>query len=383
MDRWIRNIAVVGLLTAFLIPGLGFAVNAVRGVDKVSATEKRVLSNMPSFRGDARGYTSKFDVFLEDNFGSRMTLIRVARKVKDNLGENPPQVAVGKDGWLFLNQTGYRDEFEGNGRWNATNVQDWIDSLSEIKAELATQQIPFAAIVAVDKARVYPEKTPADWQEGSRRFRTALYRHPDVGLTGLIDAEPIIQAAKVQGKQTYYLGDTHWTSDGTYDVAMAALDTVDPRSLRPRFVPDPLVAQPAKRVLDLEAMSGRETSQEPAHVMIKFPPTKPGLLTSITVLEDGTLDQGQFATLRISGTDDAPEGTLVIVGDSFADTMVGHFRPSYAEIIRIHHGAHFDTVSLDEVLDYDPDAVLFVTAERQAFIKERPFVALSESSQAP
>jgi hypothetical protein len=383
MDRWIRNIVVIGLLVAFLIPGLGFAVNALRGLDQVSATEKRVLSKMPSFQGDARGYTSKFDDFLEDNFGIRMTLIRVARKVKDNLGENPPQVAVGKDGWLFLNQAGYRDEFEGNGRWNKTNVQDWIDSLSEINAELATQQIPFAAVVAVDKARAYPEKTPADWQEGSRRFRTALYRHPDVGLTGLIDAEPIIQAARAQGKQTFYLGDTHWTSDGTYDVAMAALDAVDPTFSRPRFAPDPPVAQPAKRVLDLEAMSGREASQEPTHVMINFPTTRPGFLTTITVLDDGTLDQGQFATLRISGTDDAPDGTLVIVGDSFADSMVGHFRPSYAEIIRIHHGAHFSTVSLDEVLDYDPDAVLFVTAERQAFIKERPFLPLSESARAP
>lgn len=377
MDRWIRNIAVITLLVAFLIPGLGFAVNAVRGSEGISATEKRVLTTMPSFQGDARGFTSEFDAYLEDNFGNRMVLIRIARKVRDNLGEDPPQVAVGLDGWLFLNHAIYRDEFEGNGRWNKAKVQTWIDSFSEIKAKLAEETVPFAAIIAVDKARAYPEKTPKDWHEGSRRFRTALHSHPQAGQTGLVDAEPLVQSAKAQGKQTFYLGDTHWTSDGTYDVAMAALDALDPSFVRPRFIPNPPVPHPARRVLDLEAMSGRETTQEPTHVMINFPPTKPGFRSSITLLDDGTPDEGQFSTIRILGTDDAPQGTLVIVGDSFADSMVGHYRPSYSEIIRIHHGAHFRMVALDEVLGYNPDGVLYITAERQAVSKDRPFSPLN------
>lgn len=383
MGRWIRNIAVMGLLVAFLLPAIGFALSLVRGADGVSVTEKRVLASLPSFQGEARSFTSDFDLYLEDNFGFRMFFIRVARKIRDNLGENPPQVAVGQDGWLFLNQANYRDEFEGNGRWNEKDVQTWIASLSEIKAKLAAKNIPFAAIIAVDKARAFPEMTPKDWQEGSRRFRAALHSHPQVGQTGLIDAEPLVQAAKARGKQTFYLGDTHWTSDGTYDVAMAALDAVDPAFVRPRFLPGPPEPQAPQRVFDLEAMSGRETSQEPTHETINFPPTKPGFRSSITLLEDGTPDEGQFSTIRILGTDDAPDGTLVIVGDSFADAMVGHFRPSYAEIIRIHHSAHLKTIALDEVLAYNPVAVLFVTAERQAFSKDRPFAALLASTGTP
>ncbi|WP_189494726.1 alginate O-acetyltransferase AlgX-related protein [Algimonas arctica] len=376
MERWIRNIAMTGLLIAFLTPALGFAVNAVRGYDGISATEQRVLAKIPSFQGSARSFTSEFDVFLEDNFGFRMLLIRVARKIRDNLGENPPQVAVGQDGWLFLGSASYQDEFEGYGRWDADHVQAWIDSLSEVKTALAEKDIPFAAFIAVDKARVYPEKTPQEWQEGERRLRTALHNHPDVARTGLIDVEPLVQSAKARGKQTFYLGDTHWTSDGTYDVAMAVLDVIDPLFVRPRFLPDAPVPQIANRVLDLEAMSGRETSQEPTHVMINYPPTKPGFRTSLTLLDDGTPDPGQFSTIRILGTDNAPQGTLLIVGDSFGDAMVGHFRPSYSEIIRIHHGAHFRNVALAEVLSYKPDAVLFVTAERQAVSKDRPFAPL-------
>lgn len=383
MGRWIKNIAVIALLIAFLMPAFGIAVSAVRGSDGISETEKRVLAKMPSFHGDARSYTSEFDRYLEDNFGYRMFYIRTARKIRDNLGENPPQVVVGQDGWLFLGSAEYRDEFEGNGRWDEVNIQAWIDSFSEVKAALAEQSVPFAAFVAVDKARAYPEKLPVKWQEGARRFRSALHNHPNVSQTGLIDAEPFVQSAKARGKQTFYLGDTHWTSDGTYDLAMAVLDALDPSIKRPRFIPGPPRLQSVNRVLDLEAMSGLETSQEPTHSMIDFPPTRADLLASITLLEDGTPDPGQFSTLRILGTEDAPEGRLVIVGDSFGDAMVGHFRASYSEIIRIHHGAHLKNITLSEVQTYKPDAVLFVTAERQAVRKDRPFVSLQPETVTP
>lgn len=383
MERWIRNIAVIGLLTAFLVPAVGFAVNVVRGSDGVSTTERRVLAKMPSLQRDVRSFTTEFDSFLEDNFGFRMLMIQAARKIRDNLGENPPQVTVGQDGWLFLGSNAYRDEFEGNGLWDETHVQTWIDSFSEIKATLAAEDIPFAAFVAVDKARAYPEKTPVEWEESDRRFRTSLHRHPDVQKTGLIDVEPLVQSAKERGKQTFYLGDTHWTSDGTYDVAMAVMDAIDPSFDRARFLPNPPVPHPAKRVLDLEGMSGFETSQEPTHVMIKFPPPRPGFYTSITLRDDGTPDPGQFSTIRILGTVEAPKGRLVIVGDSFGDVMVGHLRPSYSEIIRIHHGAHFRNVDLDEVLAYKPDAVLFATAERQAVSKDRPFAPLQAETPTP
>lgn len=370
-------------MVAFLIPALGFALNMARGTDGISSTEKRLLAKMPLFEGDVRAFTSEFDDFLEDNFGYRMGYIRIARKIRDNLGENPPQVAIGQDGWLFLNSVAYRDEFEGNGIWDDTNVQAWIDSFSEVKTTLTEAGIPFAAFIAVDKVRAYPEKRPDGWNEGERRFRTHLYNDPDVEQTGLIDIEPIIQSAKARGKQTFYLGDTHWTSDGTYDLAMAVMGALDPLFTRPRFLPNTPVAQPGARLLDLEAMSGFETSREPTHSMIMFPPTRAGFFEYVTKQEDGTPDPDQFSTIRLLGTEDAPQGTLVIVGDSFADAMTGHFRPSYSEIIRIHHGAHLKSVAISDVLAYNPDAVLFVTAERQAVRKDRPFAPLQTETTAP
>lgn len=377
MSRLIRNIAVACLLVAFLVPSVGFAVNFVRGLDDTSVTEKRRLASLPAYEGDARAYTTALDDYLEDHFAFRMTMIRVARKIRDNLGENPKNVVYGKDGWLFLGQIEYRDEFEGNGLWDQRQVENWVSSLIEVNAALADRNIPFAAFIAVDKARAYPEKLPDDWTEAPRRFRSAVYSHPNVDQTGLIDAEPLVMSAKERGHLVFFLRDTHWTAAGTYDLALEILEKLDPNQRRLIYIPEPAVEQRAGRVYDLDALAGFEATQEPPYTMIKYPPSRPDVRTVMHFNEDGTAVRGRMSTLMILGTEDATKGRLVIVGDSFGDSMLGHLRRSYSEIVRIHHGAHFFDIGLDEVLSYEPDAVLFATAERQAARKARPFLPLN------
>ena len=377
MSDLIRNIAVSGLILAFLVPSVGYTVNLFLGLDGTSVTEKRRLAALPAYEGDARAYTTALDDYLEDHFAFRMTLIRVARKIRDNLGENPENVAYGKDGWLFLGQNEYRDEFEGNGLWDETQVDDWIASLTEVNEALAARNIPFAGFIAIDKARAYPEKLPDDWTESPRRFRSAVYAHPDIYGTGLIDAEPLVMSAKDRGHLVFFLRDTHWTAAGTYDLALEILKKLDPNQERLIYIPEPAVEQRASRVYDLDAMAGFETTQEPPYTMIKYPPSRPKIRTVMHRDEKGTPVRGRVVTLMILGTEDASEGRLVIVGDSFGDSMLGHLRRSYSEIVRIHHGAHFFDVDLDEVLSYEPDAVLFATAERQAARKARPFLPVT------
>lgn len=364
----------VGLLIlAFCLPAFLFLTGLQTNTDQISRSERRVLQGLPSFEGDARAYTAQMDDYLEDRFGLRMLLIRLARKVRDNLGENPPNVIYGQDGWLYLGALKYRDEFEGQGSWSNERVERWVESLSNVNAALSARDIPFVAFIAIDKARAYPEFLPEDWQEGTRRFRSFVYQHPDAAQTGLIDAERYVMQAKAAGKKTFYSRDTHWTADGTYDLAMAIMDRFDPDGSLPRYMPAPAQVRESERLLDLDAMAGFERSNEPPALMIGFPQGGPDGLTRLEPTAPDSPHVGQFATVRSDGTHDVGDKRLVIVGDSFADSMLGHFLPSYADIIRIHHGAHLFDVSLDEVLAYEPDAVLFATAERQAAQKDQPF----------
>ncbi|MEM7730395.1 MAG: hypothetical protein AAF311_14185 [Pseudomonadota bacterium] len=372
-----RDIAVILLVAAFLLPALGYAAGALRGTDGVSASERRALAALPEFDGSLRAYTAAFDDHLEDNFGFRMWFIRTARNLRDNLGEDPPQVVFGKKGWLFLGNEGYRDEFEGQGLWNDARVEAWIASLKQANAALTVRGIPFAAYVGVDKARIYSEYLPDDWTPSGRRFRSRLHAHAGANDAGLIDAERYVLQAKDAGVKTFYQRDTHWTPDGTHALAMAVLDRLDPEGTRPRFDPAPPRLKTAPRLLDLEGMAGFTQTQEPAHPMIDIPAAHDGFHIIEASEDPASPRRGQFATWRIKGTRDAPEGTLVVVGDSFGDAVIEHLRPSYARIVRLHHGAHLFDVSLADVLAERPDAVLFATAERQAFQKERPFATMA------
>lgn len=377
-SRLIKSIATVGLAIAFCVPAFLFLTGLQTNKDQISQSERRVLEGLPEFSGDARAFTSQMDAYLEDRFGMRMLLIRLARKVRDNLGENPPNVVYGQDGWLYLGALNYRDEFEGQGVWGQDRVDRWVQSLADVNAALSRRNIPFVAFIAVDKARAYPEHLPNDWREGLRRFRTAVYTHRNSGATGLVDAERYVMRAKAAGRKVFFHRDTHWTPDGTFDLAMAILDRIDPEGALPRYAPEPPVLTQTARLLDLDAMAGFETSNEPPAMMIAFPESGPDGLTRLTPEAPDSPHVGQFATIRSDGTNDPDGPRLVIIGDSFADSMLAHFHPSFSEIIRIHHGAHLFDVSLDEVLAYEPDAVLFATAERQAAQKERPFQPLND-----
>ena len=64
----------------------------------------------------------------------------------------------------------------------------------------------------------------------------------------------------------------------------------------------------------------------------------------------------------------------MIVGDSFADFMMEQFMPSFERVVKIHHGGELYDVGTDEVLSYDPDAVLVMIVERSAHRKDHPIV---------
>lgn len=375
LTRIIRNVSVGALILAFCAPAIFFLFGLQNSHSALSETERRVLQGLPSFDGHPRDFTQQMDDYFEDRFGLRMLMIRMARDIRDNLGEDPPNVVYGKEDWLFLGQTAYRHEFEGVGDWDAGQVEDWVSSLTRVNAALAEQDIPFSAFIAIDKARAYPEYLPDGWREGLRRFRSSVYLHRNAQRAGLIDAEAYIMRAKASGRKVFYHRDTHWTPDGSYDLAMAIIDRFDPEKALPRYQPDPPKMQASTASLDLESMAGFETTSEPAAAMITFPPFGPEGVIRIEPSSPESPFAGQFATIRVDGlNDDGPR--LVIVGDSFGDTMLPHFSPSFSEIIRIHHGAHLFDVSLEDVLAYEPDAVLYATAERQAFEKLSPFAPL-------
>ena len=369
MARLVRNILAVLLLAAFTLPAVGYAVGMARGA-AVSKSENRRLAGFPSWRaGDSfRGYTSRIDDHLKDRFGGRTLLIDVAREVRDNLGEDPPLVVRGKDDWLFLGQTGYREEYEGRGRWDDAQVGSWAEDLSAADSYFESRGIPFIAAIAPDKARIYPEHLPEDWTRGERRFAAAVLDATERDVTR--DLEPAILAAKAAGEQAYLRRDTHWAPSGSLAALNVLLDALG----REPGEGGPVGQRTRSELGDLERMSGSDAPSEPPYAGRALP-SRAGYAPRFPERDaDGVPVRRALATKIITdGVDDA-DGTLVIVGDSFADFMMPQIMPHFARVVKIHHGAGEYTVGTDEVVAYSPDAVLFLVVERDAARKERPLL---------
>ena len=304
-----------------------------------------------------------------------MALIRLSREVKDNLGEDPPMVVRGKHPWLFLGEAAYRDEYEGVATWPDAQAQDWVEALRASEDNFASAQIPLAVTIAPDKARIYPEFLPKDWREGRRRFKSAVLDDPRLA-TMTLDTEPALLAHKAQtGEQVYYARDTHWNASGGAVSATMIMDRLDPENTLERApVSDP-DTRPGKRVYDLEAMIGTTETQEPESLRRRFPSLPGYTVTRPHLLADGTPERGALHTIIV--TDDRPretQKTLVVIGDSFTDAMMPYLKWPYDRVVRIHHGAGDYTVGTDEVLSYNPDAVLIMIVERSAHRKSRPLV---------
>lgn len=376
MVRLIHRIALFGLIAAFCIPSLGYALKQIAG-QRVSESEQRILTPFPEPSGSLRDWTGQVDAHLNDSFGMRMPLIRLARKVRDNLGENPPTVAYGRQGWLFINELPAVDEFEGSGNWDNAQVEAWIESLTSMNQALNNRSIPFAAVIAPDKSRIYPEYTPNDWREGERRFKTAVTKHSGASAAGLLDAEPLLRSLKNHESRIYYMRDTHWSPDGFVPVTQMIMDKLDPDGLRPRSLRTNKSIWSPMRAMDLDRLLGNEDEREPAYLSIRnrFPPGYAiERLTPHSALDPA---KGAYATLIARDADTVEDDTLVIVGDSFADAMIPDLILSYGRIVRVYHGVDQYRVTLPHILSYDPDAVLFLAAERNAIRMNAPFGPVS------
>ena len=368
MKRIISSLAVGIIILLSFMPLAGQFLGAGPNIDN------RQLNSVPKWEGSLGNWFSNFDDYLNDNFGFRSEWVRINRGVRDALKEDPPKVTKGKDGWLFLSNPDYRKEFEGRGDWTDERVENWINALGALKQVADDRQIPFAAMIAVDKSQMFPEKLPNNWVgPSSRRFRNALYEHPKAKEIGLIDPEPVLRKAKEEGIQIYQTRDTHWNRNGGYLATEMIWDRIDPNGERDRFRFDGNYKDaPSTMLRDLERMAGYSETAEPTVLMVPFP-NLPGYKSEKLppLTEEAMARRFGQPAIKITSTAPAPKGTLLIVGDSFTNIPTRYLKTGYEDVIRIHR--RNGEIPLSEIKLYDADAIVFINSERHAGWLDAPF----------
>lgn len=376
MPRRIERFGTVIVAILMCLPILGHLMG-FRG-----DIQDRGLEPIPVIDKSLKDWFAAFDLYLNDNYGFRGPLLQSNRVIRDLLGEEPDKVTFGEGDWLFSSNPSYRADFEGRGEWTADRVDAWIEALGTLM-EIATERdIPFAAMIAVDKAQLYPEFVPPHWAgPASRRFRNELYNHPDAKKVGLIDIEGRLQQLKSDGVLVFHHRDTHWTTNGAYAAYSAALDALKPNFGSTAFQFDGVYTEFRPVILkDLEVAGGYQVTSEPPFMGIPLPPKLEFTLTEIPPITDAAKAlKFQTPAYIMSNLGTEQESTILVFGDSFSNSIRPYLRTAFKNFIYINR--RDGLVPIDEieaVIDvYDVDAVLLINSERHAHTLDGPFVLTS------
>ncbi len=331
--------------------------------------ENRALAPRPALANDATllDYPRHFNDYAADHFGGRSWLVLGLNIFKLRvLGiSGNPDVLVGREGWLFLNDDLLEQDLAGQAQFTEEELKQWQRYLEHRRDMLRRKNIDYLFMIVPDKHTIYPEHLPSSLQPEGQTRREQLVRyvseHSDVRI---IDATASVLSA---GKQQplYFKHDTHWSDIAAYaaygelmrnlEKTVAAGAPLPPTAFDVHFGPAPLAV--LSRFLGMERVLPDEYEYATLHV------SKPAATLT-------TVDPGQREIL-VSNNPQAPRIRLLAYRDSFFDSLVPwlgeHF--SFAAFIR---SAKERPLSEADLLRYRPNVVIEEIVERKLRILPVP-----------
>jgi hypothetical protein len=387
----IRNISSILLITLFaalcIVPGLKLLQY---DGDTLSTTENRNLAALPRLPGDIDSllvWPKLFEDFVTDHFGFRSELVRFYNLLHVKLGVSPiSRALVGKDGWLFLEQTRLADSNRGALPLSSAQLERLMDSFESRHRYLESRQKKLVVFPVPDKNSLYPEFLPDSVKiVGPSRLRQ--FRDATVSAEfQTADTLTMLESARQQGEAIYYQTDSHWNCRGAWFAYLALMKRIrDAGYQGGRMLAESEVEfiRPAKPhntdiVRNLLNLEGRITEPYSYVCRIRHPdkiratrPSDGQSFDYIYAAPPGTEHR------RYQHTEPRDHSRVLVYRDSYANAMVPFLIHSFDEVI---YAAPSVTMGFDptDIERYDPDLVIYEFVERSLFYPPDDTLLLTE-----
>lgn len=328
----IKSIFIIIVFAALAVPGLVIWLSP----DKTySANENRYLQTRPSFSwekvfsGDLQNELTDFasDQFFERDFWTETATIIKKGAGYDDIGG----VFLGKDHYYFEK---VEDEDISPSRFsqNLSFVNKFIQDNKDLDS--AVMLVPSPGTILSDKL-----------PKGAELYNsTGMYAQAESMLKGtsFIDLRPQLQEAA--GDYIYYRTDHHWTARGAY---IGYRQYCQAKGITPKSYDEFGVVCASKDFYGTLYSKALDPAAVPDEVDI------PESLPKVTVEYDGTkhdsvYDESKLQTKDkytvffggnygevVINTDSDSEKTLLVIKDSFANSMVPYLLDDYSRIIMV------------------------------------------------
>ena len=302
-----------------------------------------------------------FGQYFQYHFGFRQNLIRWHTKlVGEALGKSSSQrVLEGKDGWLFLGESGTVEDYRGLLPFTPQQLEHWQAALESRRDWLARRGIHYLFVVCPDKHTIYSEYMPerinrVHPQTRLNQLVQHMKQHSDLEI---LDLRPALMALKSK-HLCYQPQDTHWNG-------IAAFESYRQIALRLRSW------YPGLRIIDMndcEICKQENTQtdllrlQGTEHLTTFMDMVRPRNGFVAKLQQDPNDRGGRVHELMRSARNDAEIGKLLMLHDSFAPLLM----PFLAEHFRegLYLWSKDDSLLPQEVLDFKPDVVIEEIVER-------------------
>ena len=363
-SKWTDVALIAFFVTAISLPTL----DTLAGLDPVDAPyDNRPSAPAPQLYGGlglVREFPAEFEAYFKDGFGFRNSLIKGHCLAKYHLlhESGADRVLLGKDGWLFFTGNKAVECYRGLDPFTERELEAWRLLLEGRRDALAERGIRYLFLLVPNKHTVYPEHLPDRLNVVSETSRLDqltdhLRAHSDVDF---IDLRDVLIQSKRRG-QMYDRTGTHWTAQGrffAYGVIselvaqwLPEITPLVPSEFRSREVEVP--------GLELAQMLGLQ--EELREVVLRVVPRTASANRDPAVAEDLRSSMGihRSRKLQVYVGEDASLPRLMLVGDSFGNSLIKMLAEDYSRSVYIR-----DQFDLELIDREEPDVVINQVAER-------------------
>lgn len=344
MQKPILFISATGLLLALLV------LQLLLPKREISTLENRVLTGAPvfSWKGFADGnWTNQMESYTADQLPFRDVFVSLYTACETLMGKRLQNGVI----------LGAQDRiFDSTRSWNERNVRLNAEALTDL-ADLTG--LPVLLLAVPSPASVYAEDLPA----GAPMVREDTFLQTAKESVELIPVLDGLIQAKAEGA-VFYRTDHHWTALGAYTGYCSACQALG-------LEPEPLM-----ETADYPGFYGSYYARCPV------PWTPPDVFSAPVcanthlfvdgIEKDGILDsvavQGRdkYAALMYGNPprielmcDDAPDRTLFVIKDSYANAILPLLSRHYRRIVAVDGRSFADNI-VDEIMMSEGETVLCI-----------------------
>lgn len=225
-----------GRLIGATVAVVAGAFLAPRLIGQPDLMENRVLAappKPPRSAADLATFRKATDAWVADHFPPRTQLIAAVNGLRLRLGfSGSNRVIVGRDGWLFYDDTTHLGPARGDPPLSDAAAQAWLEGLVGRTEAMRAEGRAFIVLAPPMKETVYPEFAPGWFRLDPNRAAPRLARLARLSRAGevIYPHAEIAQQAR-WGLKTYSRHDTHWTDLGAYHGYVALMRSLQARGL--------------------------------------------------------------------------------------------------------------------------------------------------------